>query len=200
MGVDDKLTAKFDQGEILNLYRITDPNFKTTSADAGICQELAWKWMKRLNTKVAKYHSPELRMEALNKFETADKAVTHHNNYTPLTYVFSNYNIPRAAVKSHFHYDKNMLNSWALQGGGLYLSLKIPNRNDEKHAVAAFSRPVSRTEPNPPVFFFDPNHGEYKAPGSSAAFMKFLTDFFKEKYATEPLGNIMEMAHYGYSG
>jgi len=186
--VDKFRTYEFNQSEILTMMGGT---VKGTAAAKGICQELCWKWMKRMRTKTDKYSTSKGRMDALWKDSTVNKAIDRHNKATQLSVPQDFYNIPKNNYQSKWGYDKGMIDNWRLKGGGLFISVACPKYKNEKHAIS-FYTPASIT--NTAVFFFDPNEGEYQL--KFGDFYKFLPDFLENKYWAK-ISDIVEIVVYG---
>lgn len=187
MGVDDLRTETFSQSEILGMKKA---EVTGTSAEKGVCQELCWKWMKRLKTKSNKYSTATDRMNALWKDATVDKAIDRHNSATQLSVPQQFYNIPKDQYQFAFKYDDDMISKWQLKGGGMFYSVFCPKYNNEKHAIAAW---LSPNPLNPSLLFFDPNEGEYKM--GAGRFYGFFADFLKEKYNADK-SNVAEIVYY----
>jgi hypothetical protein len=197
MSVDDFRKEEFDQSDILGMRRFSDPAFAQTHANAGICQELCWKWMKRLKTKTNVYATPKQRMAALWKDNTVDKAVNRHNQlHASFGALYSHrlYGIPDPEVKSRFKYDADFFEKWMLGAGGLFIAFRSPRHRHEKHAISAYSHKITAHALNPPILFFDSNHGEYETKGGYI-FTHFFKAFLEEKYSATS-GDIDELAIY----
>ena len=102
MAVDDFRKYDFNQSEILNMMQGT---VKGTSAAKGVCQELCWKWMKRMRNKANTYSTAKGRMEALWKDSTVNKAIARHNQATLMSVPQDFYNIPKNNSQSKWGYD-----------------------------------------------------------------------------------------------
>jgi hypothetical protein len=196
VSVDDFKKEGFDQSEILGMRRFSDPGFAQTHANNGICQELCWKWMKRLKTKANVCSTPKQRMSALWKDKTVDKAVLRHNQLHAALTLYSHrlYGIPDPEVRSRFRYDQDFFEKWMLGAGGLFIAFRSPKHRHEKHAISAYSRKITVQTLNPPILFFDSNHGEYETKGGYI-FAHFFKEFLEEKYSATS-GDIDELAIY----
>lgn len=187
MPVDDFKKCAFKQSDVLSVR-----NVKNTSAEKGICQELCWKWMKRMHTKLGKYGTPEKRMEALWNMSTVDKAIGHHNNPALMKHgAQSGYGIEKTNYAWQWGYGRSLVSRWHHKGGGLFISFKYANSDNVLHSIAFYApADTSATE----LFFFDSNQGEYQI--SPGMFYKFLPDYLKEKYGSS-MSDITETFVYG---
>ncbi|TQV68085.1 hypothetical protein FKG94_24235 [Exilibacterium tricleocarpae] len=138
MKIDLYLKQPFKQNELIAMGLMLDKRFLDTPAHKGICQELCWKWLKRLSSKAATYDSPKKRMDAFWKEQTLLKAMSRHNTaannvliYPHTTYTLNN-------VQCNFSYRRDIQSRWRIKGGGLYFSFRCPNYNNEKHSIAAY--------------------------------------------------------------
>lgn len=174
MPTDDFRTVVFSQSEILGIKK---NSVQGTEAAGGICQELCWKWMKRLHTKPLAYGTPANRMNGLWKESTVDKAIERHNAASLLSVPQTSYNIPRNAWIQRWGYDRPMVNQWCITGGGLFLAVECPRYQNRKHAISFFT---SADGPSFRLLFFDPNRGEYEM--GFSRFYKFLPEFLGEHY------------------
>ncbi|MBC7939438.1 MAG: hypothetical protein H7Z19_06675 [Chitinophagaceae bacterium] len=191
MTVDAFRKYEFNQSEILGMMQGV---VKGTPAAAGICQELCWKWMKRMRTKADKYGTPKDRMEALWKEATVSKAIARHNGANQLSVPQDFYNIEKNNWQQKWGYDKKMEDQWRTKGGGLFISVTCPRYNDGKHAISFYTPPSILASK---VFFFDPNEGEYEM--NFSKYYTFLPEFLSEKYNAK-VSNIVEIVAYGSPG
>ncbi|MFG6464077.1 hypothetical protein ACG04Q_21070 [Roseateles sp. DXS20W] len=189
MPLDDFKKYEFKQSEVLF---IKEREVAGTSAAKGICQELCWKWMKRMHTKLGKYGTPKDRMNALWKESTVDKAIDHHNNPALMkSGAQSGYGIQKGNYARAWGYDMGLVNRWHQKRGGLFISFRYVNDDNVLHAIAFYS-PANTLATT--LFFFDSNQGEYEI--SLGMFHKFLPDYLKEKYGSS-MSDIVEVFVYG---
>lgn len=192
MPVDDFKKCAFKQSEVLSMKADA---VKGTSAAKGICQELCWKWMKRMHTKLGKYGTPDGRMNALWNEQTVDKAISRHNDPALMKHgPQSGYGIGKQNHARQWGYDKELVSRWHHKGGGLSISFRYANEDNVLHAIAFYTPSDTAVTK---IFFFDSNHGEYEI--SSGMFYKFLPDFLMEKYGSS-MSDIVETFVYGDPG
>ena len=187
-------TAPFKQREIINMGELLKCSAKDTAADNGVCQELAWKWLKRLSTKSDKYGTPKARMDAFWKESTITKAINRHNQSAANQLISPHKLYGLEGVQINFSYRRDVVSRWRMNGGGLFYSFSCPKYNNGKHAIAAYIPKVpGQRLINVEILTFDPNLGEFKM--KAGVFPIWLRLLLKEEYeATED--NIMEVDYY----
>ncbi|MBV1858764.1 MAG: hypothetical protein KUG77_10160 [Nannocystaceae bacterium] len=160
MNVDDYLTAPFKQSWILKEAIKAKPSLNGTNASQGICQELCWKWLKRISAKPVKYDSPISRMGSLTLDKTVDNAIARHNTANLLTHTHEQYHLEN--VECYFGYRREVQSKWRVRGGGLYFSFTCPRYGGGKHAIAAYiPRVPGRRQTHSAALAFEPNKGEF---------------------------------------
>ncbi|MGH1345920.1 MAG: hypothetical protein ACRBN8_30430 [Nannocystales bacterium] len=161
MNLDKYLTAPFNQSGVLRKAVETDPSLKGTHASKGICQELCWKWLKRLSTQAVRYDSPEARMDSLALERTVGKAMDRHNGADLMTFTHKQYKLE--GVDCYLSYRRDVQSKWRVKGGGLYFAFTCPRYGNGKHAVAAYLfRVEGQRQTRSSVLVFEPNRGEFK--------------------------------------
>lgn len=188
MNPDEYLTASFSQSLVLRAATKTDPRLKDTPASNGICQELCWKWLKRLSAKPMQYDSPMARMDSLALERTVGKAVERHNVANLLTYTHKQYGLE--GVDCYLSYQRSVQSKWRIKGGGLYFAFTCPRYGGEKHAIAAYMfRAPGRRQTQSAALVFEPNRGEFKM--VAGVFPIWLREILRSYGGTEE--NIVEI-------
>lgn len=161
MNLDKYLTARFDQSWVLGEAIEAEPSLEGTKASEGICQELCWKWLKRLSTRPVRYDTPVSRMGSLTLDKTVGKAIERHNAANLLTYTHKQYRLKN--VECYFDYRRSVQSKWRIEGGGLYFSFTCPRLGGGKHAIAAYMfRTPGRRQTQSSALVFEPNRGEFE--------------------------------------
>lgn len=194
MNVMSYLTAPFNQVWLLNdaQQRL---QLQLGSAATGVCQELCWKWIKRMHRKRNIYNNPILRMGVLLRDSTITKAVTRHQYMTahPLAFLEERYGISRTLVDHRLNYSFDSMKKFRLHGGGMYLAFTCPNYNNEKHSIAFYMVPSTQSGLRmiqTRVQVFDANEGEFDM--TFGVFSIWLPKFMQEKYGAT-INDVCEM-------
>lgn len=165
------------------------------SAATGVCQELCWKWIKRMHRKRTIYNTPFIRMGLFLHDPTITKAVTHHQYMSghPMAFLEERYGISRTVVDHRYSYSFDAMKTFRLHGGGMYLAFTCPNYNHQKHSIAFYMVPstqsgVKMTQTR--VQVFDANEGEFDM--TFGVFSLWLPKFIHEKYGAT-INDVREM-------
>jgi hypothetical protein len=195
MDVDYYRKAPFKQSDLLLLA----PSLKMDlgTAKAGICEELTWKWLKRISTKRHKYINPKARMDAFVQESTFVKAVERHKSNTFDTAAAYRIGSVRYGFPSNEpnSYEK-AFQRLRLSGGGLFISFTCPNYHDGKHSIGIYIAPTPGIRLlNPNVHVFDANEGEYELKYGYLSI--WLPTFLQEKYGAIIPRDILECHYMG---
>jgi hypothetical protein len=190
MNVDSYLQASFKQSDLLKLASFL--KIELGRAESGICEELTWKWLKRISTKRHKYAKPKDRMDGFVNESTFGKAVELHKS-NPLDKAAAYHMGPVSfgfPASNPGTYEK-AFQRLRLHGGGLFLSFSCPKYENGKHSIGIYIIPTPGLRLiNPSVHVFDANEGEYEL--KYGYFLIWFPVFLQEKYGSEIARDILE--------
>lgn len=193
MNVDYYRKAPFKQSDLLKLAPFL--KIELGKAESGICEELSWKWLKRISTKRHQYTDPAARMDAFLKESTFGKAVERHKaNFFDTAAAYKVGPVRHGFPRSNPGTYEKAFQQLRLHGGGVFLSFTCPKFEDGKHSIAIYIIPTPGTRLlNPNVHVFDANEGEYELKYGYLAI--WLPVFLQEKYGAIIPVHILE-SHY----
>mgnify|MGYP001612957901 CR=1 FL=1 len=190
MNLNQHLKAAFEQKLVIQFANSMNNNrFADTQAMAGVCQELCWKWLKRLKRQPLLYSNADTRMNAFfDKQKTIVKAMDRHNHQAKNLhrYPFEYYGFLKSEVNTIGLDKHKTIENWQKEGGGIFIMFLMSDGN-LSHAIAAYKFPNNGASGwhRKKVLCFDPNYGEYEInPGDINGWLRTL---LVEKYGCTEL-------------